>query len=118
MEEWEVMINRLWQEDEAVSEGHLRRDIIGCNRKVLTAFNRELGKSGLLHQTVETHVATINDFASTLLMASIPPRGLLDLTSADIRSYLSEKSGKQLLTSFKRFVRFLMDTGRIDYEQG
>src|SRR5690242_4243596 len=70
--------------------------MLARNRKVLTAFNRELGKSGLLHQTVETHVATITDFASTLLLASISPRGLLDLTSADIQSYLSEKSGKQL----------------------
>jgi hypothetical protein len=60
----------------------------------------------------------ITDFASTLLLASIPPRGLLDLTSADIQSYLSEKSGKQLVTSFKRFIRFLIDTGRIEYEQG
>ena len=118
IQEREAIITSLLPEDQAVSEAHLRKDILARNRKVLTAFNRELGKSGLLHQTVETHVATITDFASTLLLASIPPRGLLDLTSADIQSYLSEKSGKQLVTSFKRFIRFLMDTGRIEYEQG
>jgi hypothetical protein len=118
IQEREAIITSLLPEDQAVSEAHLRSDILARNRKVLTAFNRELGKSGLLHQTVETHVATITDFASTLLLASIPPRGLLDLTSADIQSYLSEKSGKQLVTSFKRFIRFLMDTGRIEYEQG
>ena len=28
------------------------------------------------------------------------------------------KPGKQLLTSFKRFVRFLIGTGRIDYATG
>lgn len=118
IQEREAIITSLLPEDQALSEVHLRKDIPARNRKVLTAFNRELGKSGLLHQTVETHVATISDFASTILLESDPPRGLLDLTSADIRSYLSEKSGKQSLTSFKRFVRFLIDTGRIDYERG
>jgi hypothetical protein len=46
------------------------------------------------------------------------PRGVLDLTLADIESYLQGKSGKHPLTSFKRFVRFLIDTGRIDYGTG
>ena len=118
IQEREAIITSLLPEDQAVNEAHLRSDILARNCKVLTAFNRELGKAGLLQQTVKKHVEAIADFASTILLASIPPRGLLDLTSADIQSYLEEKPGKQLLTSFKRFVRFLMDTGRIDYEQG
>jgi hypothetical protein len=43
---------------------------------------------------------------------------VLELTVADIESYVRAKPGKQLLTSFKRFVRFLVGTGRIDYGTG
>ena len=82
------------------------------------AFRRELRKAGLSPQTVEGHVATIADFASTNLLDADPPRGVLDLTVADIESYVRGKPGKQPLTSFKRFVRFLIGTGRIDYGTG
>ena len=39
-------------------------------------------------------------------------------TADDIRSYLSAKPGQQPVTSFKRFTRFLINTGRIDYDAG
>ena len=58
----------------------------------------------------------VADFASTILLASDPPRGVLDLTVAGIQSYLGAKPGKPPLMSLKRFVRFLIGTGRISYE--
>jgi hypothetical protein len=118
IQEREGIITSLLPGDQAAHQANQPGDILARNRKILTAFRRELGKAGLSQQTVETHVATITDFASTILLKSNPPRGLLDLTFADIRSYLSERSGNQPLTSFKRFVRFLNTTGRIDYGQG
>ncbi len=105
-------------EDQAAREANQRTDILARNRKVFTAFRRELRKAGLSPQTVEGHVATIADFAYTTLLDADPPRGVLDLTLADIESYVRGKPGKQTLTSFKRFLRFLIGTGRIDYGTG
>jgi hypothetical protein len=118
IQEREGIITSLLPEDHAVPVADRRREISARNRKVLMAFRRELSKAGLSPHMVEVHAATIADFAQTTLLASDPPRGLLDLTFADIESYLSGKPGKQPLTSFKRFLRFLINTGRIDYDLG
>ena len=118
IQEREGIITSLLPEDQAAREANQRTGMLARNRKVFTAFRRELRKAGLSPQTVETHVATIADFVYTILLDADPPRGVLDLTFADIQSYLSETSGKQPLTSFKRFVRFLLNTGRIDYGAG
>jgi hypothetical protein len=118
IQEREGIMTSLLPEDQAAREGNQRTDILARNRKVFSAFRRELGKAGLIPQTVETHIATIVDFASSVLLNADPPRGVLDLTFADIESYLRGKPGKQALTSFKRFARFLLSTGRIDYEMG
>ncbi len=118
IQEREGIITSFLPEDQAAREANQRSDLLARNRKVFTAFRRELRKAGLSPQTVEGHVATIVDFASTTLLDADPPRGVLDLTLADIESYLRGKSAKQPLTSFKRFVRFLIGTGRIDYATG
>jgi hypothetical protein len=118
IQEREGIITSLLPQDQ---EGSLadRCDAIRVrNRKVFTAFRRELSKTGLSPQTVEAHVQTVEDFAHTVLLPSDPPRGILDLTLVDIQSYLSQKPGKQPVTSFKRLLRFLITTGRIDYEAG
>jgi hypothetical protein len=118
IQEREGIITSLLPEDQVAREAHQRTNLLARNRKVFTAFRRELRKAGLSPQTVEGHVATITDFASTTLLNAAPPRGVLDLTLADIESYVQGKSGKQPLTSMKRFVRFLSNTGRIDYVIG
>ncbi len=118
IQEREGIITSLLPEDQAAHVANQRNDIRARNRKVFTAFRRELSKGGLSPHMVEVHTATIEDFAHTTLLDSDPQRGVLDLTFDDIQSYLSEKPGKQPLTSFKRFMRFLIGTGRIDYEQG
>src|SRR5260221_408482 len=117
-QEREGLIISLCPEGQGARETHQRSALLARNSKVFTGFRRELRKAGLSPQTVETHVAAIADFAYTTLLDADPPRGVLNLTFADIQSYLSETSGKQPLTSFKRFVRFLLSTGRIDYETG
>ena len=118
LQEREGIITSLVLEDQPAHAAEQRTDILTRNRKVFTAFRRQLRKAGLSPQTVEAHVATIADFASTLLLESDPPRSILDLTGADIQSYLGAKPGKQPVTSFKQFVRFLIGTGRISYEMG
>lgn len=118
VQEHEGIMTSLLPEDHQASLEDRRKDITARNRKVLTAFRRELSKAGLSMHMIEVHAQTIEDFSQTALLPSDPPRGVLDLTRADVQSYLRRKSGKQPVTSFKRFVRFLINTGRIDYEAG
>ena len=57
------------------------------------------------------------NFVQTFLLIKDPPRGLLEMTLADVQTYLNTAGTKSTTTSFKRFVRFLSETGRMDYEQ-
>jgi hypothetical protein len=97
----------------------LRKDIQGRNAKLLTAFRRHLTGSNLSLKMIEQHTANIATFAEGYLLAQHPPRNLFDLSIDDVRSYLggvAMKVGthKTNVTSFKRFVRFLFDTSRVD----
>jgi hypothetical protein len=118
IQEREGIITSILPEDQVTLLADRRNDISARNRKVFTAFRRELSKAGLSPRMIEVHAQTVEDFAHSVLLQSDPPRGVLDLTLADLQSYLSEKPGKQPVTSFKRFLRFLITTGRIDYEAG
>jgi hypothetical protein len=88
----------------------------GRNTKLLTAFRKELARAGLSAKTVDQHVETIRVFAQSYLLAQEPPRGLLELTRADLHTYLMTAGRGANRTSFKRFVRFLSTTGRLDHE--
>ncbi|HJZ48605.1 MAG TPA: hypothetical protein VKE41_15620 [Roseiflexaceae bacterium] len=96
-----------------------RKDVQGRNDKLLTAFRRALAGSNLSMKMIEQHTANIAAFADGYLLAQQPPRGLLDLNIDDMRGYvggadLKPAARKTNMTSFKRFVRFLYDTGRMD----
>ncbi len=118
IQEREGVITSLLPEDQVTSLVDQLNDIKARNRKIFTAFRRELSKAGLSPHMIEVHAAEVEDFAHTVLLQSDPPRGVLDLTLADMQFYLSERPGKQPVTSFKRFLRFLINTGRTDYELG
>lgn len=118
LQEREGIITSLLPEDHFVSARSQRDEILARNRKVFTAFQRDLRKSGLSERMVAVHATTIEDFAQGTLLEANPPRGILELTAADMQSYLEQHPGSQPLTSFKRFVRFLLNTERIDDELG
>jgi hypothetical protein len=94
-----------------------RTAVLARNTKIVQAFRKDLSSKGLSPKTVEQHVGTIEDFARTSLLEDDPPRGLLDTRLADVQSYLHTHGNKTVTTSFKRFVRFLEETERIDYER-
>lgn len=118
IQEREVIITSLLPEDQVTSLAQAQSSITTRNGKVLTAFRRELRKGGLSEPTVERHVSVIDNFAQMTLLAHDPPRGLLELTEADLQSYLHQTPDPAVLTSLKRFVRFLLQTGRVDDEAG
>lgn len=86
------------------------------NKKVLSAFQKDMGQSGLSPKMVEEHTNTIAEFAREFLLAQEPPRLLLDIEQVDVEAYLDSQPGVNLV-SLKRFARFLRDTGRMDWDQ-
>jgi hypothetical protein len=92
----------------------MRKNIQTRNKKTLTAFQKELGRSGLSPKMIEQHGGNIVKFAESLL-AQNPPRGILSLTLADVKAHL--QANKDDAVSFKRFARFLRDTGRMGYDE-
>jgi hypothetical protein len=88
----------------------------GGNKRVLSAFQKSLGQSGLSPQKMQEHIDNVSDFAYDFLLSQEPPGLLLDVTRQDIETFISE-TGEVNLVSFKRFVRFLRDTDRMDWDQ-
>ena len=94
-------------------------EIAKRNDKLITAFRRDLAQSSLSMKMIAQHAENIETFGRSYLLRQAPARGLIDLTSADISAYLAQAglpatARKTVITSFKRFIRFLYDTGRID----
>jgi hypothetical protein len=116
-QESEGIITTLEPADTPLSPNEVRKNILARNVRILNAFRKDLLKRNLSYITAEQHVGNIEAFAQNFLLAHEPPRGLLDLTVEDVQVYLRAAVNKTTPTSFKRFVRFLDETGRMDYEQ-
>jgi hypothetical protein len=89
-----------------------RQAIHTSNRKVLEAFRKDLAASSLSFKMIEQHANTIETFTS----ACDPPRSLLDLNVDDLQRYRGGQGKNADLVSFKRLIRFLLNTGRIDWD--
>jgi hypothetical protein len=87
------------------------------NKKILSAFQKALGKSGLSPKKIQEHKDTLVHFAGDFLLKRVPPGMLLDISQKDVESYLRSTTGKINLVSFKRFMWFLRDTGRMDWDE-
>jgi hypothetical protein len=86
------------------------------NKKVLTAFQKALGASGLTPKMIQEHSSNLADFAGEYLHKKTPPGMLLDITQTDIEAYRAFRKGDINQVSFKRFVWFLRDSGRMDWD--
>jgi hypothetical protein len=83
---------------------------------VLAAFRKDLLRAGLSPPTAEQHVAAVTAFVDASLLGQTPPRGLLERTRQDLHAYLSTTGRTANRVSFRRFVRFLTATDRLDYD--
>jgi len=97
------------------SPAAVRADIQKRNARILTAFRKELARSSMSVRTMEQHVETIAVFARWLL-AEQPPHALLMLTASDLERYLGMQTGRVTPVSFRRFIRFLTATDRLESE--
>ncbi|MDQ6695820.1 MAG: hypothetical protein M3014_15655 [Chloroflexota bacterium] len=82
-------------------------------KKIMTAYQRELGRAGLSPKMITEHVGNIDLFVQSGRFSDNSSHGLLDFDQGDLDAYLSLPHANQV--SVKRFIVFLRDTGRIDY---
>lgn len=114
-----AIITSLDPQAAATTQQQSPAEIAKRNNKLITAFRRDLAQSSLSMKMIEQHADNIAGFGRDHLLSQTPARGLFDLTSDDISTWLaqatlSQAARKTLATSFKRFAHFLYDTGRID----
>lgn len=115
-QEREGIITRLGPATTHADMKEVHSAILARNKKILNAFQKDLLARNLSLKMMEKHVGNIDTFARTCLLAQDPPRGLLEMTLADVQFYLSMPADKTTKTSFTRFVQFLGNTGRMDYQ--
>jgi hypothetical protein len=90
------------------------------NEKVLNAFQKYQYQSGLSPKTVERDVLTVTSLAHFLLTGQPEPSSLRDFPSEALKSFrlsLSEKGRKLASLSLKRYISFLRDTNRLDWDE-
>ena len=117
--EREGVLTTLAPPDEEPSPETAMADVGRLNAQITSAFRQWLYRSGLSPRMVEQHVSNIERFANEYMLAQMPPRLLRDVLPNDVYAYLDAARGdpkamNALFTSFKRFLRFLNDSGRMD----
>jgi hypothetical protein len=99
-----------------LSAEEIQQSIYHGNQKVLAAFRKDLAASGLSLKMVDQHTHTIEQFIESYLLALKPPRSLLELSLDDLQTYLGKRGKNANLVSFKRLIRFLVNSSRIDWD--
>lgn len=90
--------------------------VLDGNKKILLEFAKFLTKSGLSAKMVSQHSGMVDAFVQTHLHQMHPPRSLLQLTEKDLDQYFAQQGSAVNKVSFKRLVKFLLETERIDWD--
>jgi hypothetical protein len=92
--------------------------------RVLEAFRTSLYQSGLSAKVVERDMATVTAFAQDYLAQQAEPHSLREMRFAELEDYFTGSASltsqnqtafRQVVTGFKRFLKFLRDTERMEY---
>jgi hypothetical protein len=102
---------------QSLSAAATRQAIGRGNQKILIAFRKDLLAAGLSLKTVEEHTGHIARFADVYWSTLEQPRSLLELDGNGLKQYLRRQGKSVNWVSFRRFVRFLRDTSRVDWDQ-
>jgi hypothetical protein len=81
-----------------------------------SGIRRSLNEDYRQAQEIEQHANTIETFTDAYLSACDSPRSLLDLNIDDLQRYRGGQGKNADLVNFKRLIRFLLNTGRIDWD--
>jgi len=112
------IITSLIPQNLALATEQFQKIFLERNNIILKAFSKYLSKSGLSVKMVQQHTTNIEMFTNEYLINIDPPRLLRDIDSVHLMEYLSKvlidlKVRKTNVVSFKRFIRFLNETGRL-----
>ncbi len=95
----------------------IQQAIGGGNQKILAAFRKDLLAAGLSPKMVEEHTGNIARFVDAYWSTPKQSRSLLELDTDSLQQYLRRQGRSVNWVSFRRLVRFLRDTNRIDWDQ-
>jgi len=95
----------------------IQQAIGGGNQKVLVAFQKNLLAGGLSPKMANEHTDNIARFIDTYWSTPKQPRPLLALDADGLQQYLRRQGKNVNWGSFRRLVRFLRDTNRIDWDR-
>jgi hypothetical protein len=115
IEEREGITTTLLPRTEQEEKDFIQNCVQESHKKVLKAFQKNLGQAGLSPQKIEVHTQNIEHFAYHFLSENNPSQYLMDINFVDIDDYIRAQEKKVDMVSFKRFLRFLRDTDRMDY---
>jgi hypothetical protein len=90
------------------------------NRKVITDFEKQLLRASSSLKIVERDLATVRQLAQVSLEDRGEPHSLRDLTEKEYSAYLDGLPADARHTAeigLKRFVQFMRDTGRMDWDE-
>lgn len=97
-----------------------------CNQPILNDFQAWLEKAGLKKKTVNTHVENV-DFLAEYLFYYEPLYKLDEADAGDVLTFLADwyprkamwaspYNTKSYMASFRKFFKFLAESGRVDKE--
>ncbi|CAK0770438.1 conserved hypothetical protein [Gammaproteobacteria bacterium] len=93
------------------------KSVAAGNIKILLAFQKDLAASGLSAKMVNQHGKVIEAFIAYLAEQD-NMRSLLDVHDGDVDDYWKNRREYFNHVSFKRFVRFMLNTNRMDWDVG
>lgn len=110
-----TIITALIASSQAASPADQTTQAAATNAKVLKAFQKHLYQSGQSVKIVERDLATMAAFASQAL-----PLSLREITEHTLSTYLASlptTARGTAVTGIKRFVKFLRETERLDWDE-
>lgn len=104
---------------EQLSPGEMKSQAISTNQKVIKNFEKHLFEAGRSSTTVERDMVTAKKLAEALISSPENPGSLRDFDASALTQFLESvpvSQRKSVGMSLRRFIQFLRDSGRIDWD--
>jgi hypothetical protein len=105
------------------SEASAAESVRRTNERILRSFGNALANSGLTLRTANAYASLIEEFTRGHLLRLNPPRPIPEMTEEDVAHYVRRGRAarvppRSLKGAFNRFLGFLHESGRIDWQHG
>lgn len=118
--ERDAIITSLPKGTKPISPQELMKRAVATNKKVLGDFEKQLLRTGSSLKIVERDMAIVQQLAQVKLDSQVEQGSLRDLTEDDFSAFLNNlpaESHHNARIGLKRFVHFMRDTGRLDWDE-